>query len=406
LPESQARSRVTQPIEREKILEELQRMLESSLFRRSKRCGMLLQYVVEETLAGRADYLKERAIGVAVFGRKPTYDTNEDPIVRTTAVEVRKRIAQYYHEAGHEGGVQIEVNSGSYVPQFHAPGGTRAAGAMGKAEAAGSAPAAPVAASRLRTRTVVIGATALALSLCAIGIVVARSLTFERRSPLDAFWAPLTRADGVILAMGDISELSGGPGAPKAPSFSETSQGDRVGFADGMTMARVAAVLQSHGTKFEIRRAGSLNLRDLRRSPAVLIGEMNNPWTRLVEGDMRFRFVWDQANHVVRLVDQQDPGKPLWQVDWNSPYSSLGEDRAIISRVVDPRTEHAVLVLAGCGRDGTAVAGEFVTEQKYLDLLVGRAPRGWSNKNMQIVIATDLINGNSGPPRIIATYFW
>src|SRR5215831_17489006 len=102
---------------REHILDELRRMLESALFRRSKRCGMLLQYVVEETLEGRAENLKERAIGIAVFGRKPTYDTNEDPIVRTTAVEVRKRIAQYYHETGHDSEVQIELTSGSYVPQ-------------------------------------------------------------------------------------------------------------------------------------------------------------------------------------------------------------------------------------------------------------------------------------------------
>jgi hypothetical protein len=121
---------------------------------------------------------------------------------------------------------------------------------------------------------------------------------------------------------------------------------------------------------------------------------------------MRFRFAWDESSHVVQLQDTQNPGKPVWQVDWNAPYSRLNEDRAIISRVVDPRTEHAVVVLAGCGRDGTAAAGEFVTEKKYLDGLAARAPQGWSRKNMRVVIATDLINGNSGPPRIIVTHFW
>ena len=67
------------------ILEELDRMVKSPLFRRSRRCGMLLEYVVRETLDNRGENLKERAIGVAVFGRTPTYDTNEDPIVRTPA---------------------------------------------------------------------------------------------------------------------------------------------------------------------------------------------------------------------------------------------------------------------------------------------------------------------------------
>jgi hypothetical protein len=65
-----------------------------------------------------------------------------------------------------------------------------------------------------------------------------------------------------------------------------------------------------------------------------------------------------------------------------------------------------VLLLAGFGRDGTAAAGEFVTEPKYLEPLASRAPSGWSGKNLQVVIATDLINGSCGPPRIVATYFW
>lgn len=169
---------------------------------------------------------------------------------------------------------------------------------------------------------------------------------------------------------------------------------------------RVSALLGAAGRKLEIRRAGSLTLADLRRWPAVLIGEMNNPWTRLIEGDMRFRFNWDVGSGVVRLLDQRHPGQPLWTLDWNTPYSRLREDRAIVTRIVDPRTEHAVLVLAGCGRDGTTAAGEFVSEPRYLQTLAERAPRGWSRRNLQVVIATDLISGHSGPPRIVATHFW
>jgi hypothetical protein len=69
-----------------------------------------------------------------------------------------------------------------------------------------------------------------------------------------------------------------------------------------------------------------------------------------------------------------------------------------ITRVVDPRTEYAVLVLAGCGRDGTTAAGVFVSEPKYMEALAAQAPPGWSRRNLQVAIATDLIKVIPGFP--------
>jgi hypothetical protein len=77
------------------IREQLNRILADSLFRNSRRYPKLLRYVVDTTLAGREDSLKERTLGVEVFGKAPDYDTNEDHIVRSTAAEVRKRLIQY-----------------------------------------------------------------------------------------------------------------------------------------------------------------------------------------------------------------------------------------------------------------------------------------------------------------------
>ena len=70
---------------------------------------------------GNVDQLKERTLGIEVFGRELDYDTNIDHIVRSTAGEIRKRIAQYYHEPGHESEIRIDLPSGSYVPEFHWP---------------------------------------------------------------------------------------------------------------------------------------------------------------------------------------------------------------------------------------------------------------------------------------------
>src|SRR3977135_1103528 len=104
--------------ERSAIHEQLERILASPLFKNSKRYPNLLRYVVERTLDGHNRELKERTLGVEVFAREPEYDTNLDPVVRTTAAEIRKRLAQYYQDPSHEGQLRIDLPLGSYAPEF------------------------------------------------------------------------------------------------------------------------------------------------------------------------------------------------------------------------------------------------------------------------------------------------
>ncbi len=108
-------------IDAPKIREQLERLLAHPLFANSKRYPALLAYTVEQTLLGNAAELKERSIGVEVFGRSPTYDANADPVVRITAGEVRKRLTQYYYDPTHRGELVIELPIGSYVPSFRGP---------------------------------------------------------------------------------------------------------------------------------------------------------------------------------------------------------------------------------------------------------------------------------------------
>src|SRR6201996_269769 len=103
------------------VREQLKRLLAHPLFANSKRYPVLLAYTVEQTLLGRAGELKERTIGVEAFGREPSYDVNLDPVVRTTAAEVRKRLIQYYYNTDHAGELLIELPVGSYIPSFREP---------------------------------------------------------------------------------------------------------------------------------------------------------------------------------------------------------------------------------------------------------------------------------------------
>src|SRR5580693_6078244 len=104
--------------ERAEVQRQLERLLGNPHFSNSKRFPSFLRFIVQEELEGRGDQLKERTLGIEVFGRDPGYDTTSDPIVRVTAAEIRKRIAQYYQESGHADELRISLPPGSYVPHF------------------------------------------------------------------------------------------------------------------------------------------------------------------------------------------------------------------------------------------------------------------------------------------------
>ena len=93
-------------------------MLSSHEFRSSKRSQEFLRYVVEHALSGRTEMLKERIIGIEVFGRPTTYDPSDDASVRVKAGEVRKRLGLDYSEEGAHNPARIELPSGTYIPEF------------------------------------------------------------------------------------------------------------------------------------------------------------------------------------------------------------------------------------------------------------------------------------------------
>src|SRR5579871_1232674 len=104
---------------RQAVKEELHRLVESPAFRTSKRCREFLEYIVEHTVNGPSGTLKERSIGMELFELPPDFDTGQHTIVRVTANEVRKRLAQHYLAAnGASHLVRIDLPPGSYSAEF------------------------------------------------------------------------------------------------------------------------------------------------------------------------------------------------------------------------------------------------------------------------------------------------
>jgi Tol biopolymer transport system component len=147
-------------------------ILSSRPFAQSPRMRRLLTFIVEKSLAGEVDELKESVIGLEVFDREPTYNPKTDPVVRNEARRLRSKLQEYYQDGGPVGTIRIEVPVGAYVPVFHAPDIAPAIAAP--PPAAPPPPALP--APRLRRKVFLFAATGLALlTLAGSAVLMSRS---------------------------------------------------------------------------------------------------------------------------------------------------------------------------------------------------------------------------------------
>src|ERR1700689_85657 len=100
------------------LQQHLKAVIEGDVFKGSHRSGQFLQYIVDQAIAGQFENLKERVIGMELFGRSASFDTGDDAIVRVTASDVRKRLLQHYGRPGATSGFRISLPSGSYIPEI------------------------------------------------------------------------------------------------------------------------------------------------------------------------------------------------------------------------------------------------------------------------------------------------
>ncbi|MBI5086270.1 MAG: hypothetical protein HZB13_16945, partial [Acidobacteria bacterium] len=148
----------------------------------------------------------------------------------------------------------------------------------------------------------------------------------------------------------------------------------------------------------------STSLTDFRAGPVILVGAFNNDWTKRLFARTRFTFV--RQNKAYCLQDARKPEDRSRCIDYGLPYLQLTEDFAIVSRVFDPDTGKVVVNAAGLTGFGTAETGEFLSDEDNLAPVLKIAPPGWEKLNLQIVLATKVIQGSSGHPRIVDVHVW
>lgn len=399
--------------DREAVREQVGRILSSTLFRNSKRFPAFLRYTVDHALAS-PDPLKERTIGHQVFARDPGYDTGQDPVVRMTAAEVRKRLAQYYQQTEHQAELIVAFQPGSYVPEFFQPPAPPA-GPEPVVKAPETGP--PVEATRgWRTfpLSVMVPAALATLATVLLLIVLAagRPNTIQDNA-VARFWAPLVSSSSpVLICIGDPSrprdqpEASAGQGSenPEDLTIPDFLRGNSVRYTDAVSVALISGELRSRGKDFRVRRPSATELKDLRDGPVVLVGGFNNPWTLKLSEGLRFTLASNADAPYIR--DREHPENRQWQSE--SPrrlLRELKETYGLITRANDPATGHTVLTVSGLVL-GTASAAECLLDADCLAAAEQLAAATPDQHNLQVVVSAPVIGVDTGAPRVVAAYAW
>jgi len=403
-------------LEKAAVHQQLEKLLATPLFNSSKRYPSFLKYVVTHSLAGQTDQLKERILGVEIFGRSADYDTNSDPIVRVTAAEIRKRIELYYQDPKHSQEIRLYLPAGSYAPQYSWPG--RPAGltsALSPSQTDETHTAHPTGAEAPAAHSV---RTAIKGWQYALGLLllllagVATAVWYASRPPaLKQFWEPFVKSsEPVLFCIADQSQYSTIRLRDAADPQREITLNDSmvtIIIDDVSPLVNMAGLLRTYGKTYRVQGEASTSLTDLRRGPSVFIGAFDNGWTLRLTSPLRFHFANDRDMTQFWIEDRANPSNRGWMLD-RSVQQQTGtyKDYAIVARIVDPNTDQFVVVAAGIGRGGTVAAGEFLVDANRMEDLLRQVPQNWKQKNMEIVLETQVIQGRSGPPRITAVHVW
>ena len=393
------------------VRKQLERLLENPYFSHSKRFPTFLRFVVEQTLAGVAEKIKERSLGIEIFGRDADYDTASDPIVRVTAAEIRKRVAQYYQDESHRDELRILLPSGSYIPQFRWPKESEeiALPDEGPDELEPGTQSSPSVAHRQRHSSLVLALTCVLAGLISVGGVLIWQA--YHRSAFDFFWQPVLKSrDPVLLCIADQLQYSSIVLRDAAEPTRQVLLSDKltaIVVDDVYATVKVAGILQSSGKQYTVKGEGATNLEDLRNGPTVSVGAFDNAWTLRLTRDLRFHFANDANMTKMSIVDSMAPSQSHWVVDRSVQMATHNyRDYAIVARFTDGNTGKLTVILAGISRGGTIAAGEFLTDPDDLAQLQRAAQAAGDKKNMEIVLSTETIDDKPGSPKMEAAYFW
>jgi hypothetical protein len=435
----------------------LESVLGSTLLNRSLRLRRFLSYVVEESLQDDAALFTEQRIGVALFGRRPSYDTGADNIVRVNATELRKRLEQFYAGEGVAEALIIEIPRGSYKPVFVRRIPVPAEAAI-EPPASLEAPVEPIPAIAampsvalpapngviLPSKTAASGTwQTRALSIAVVlfaglaAVQTYRARVLERRlepwrtqPALRTMWQNFFSGEAeTTIVLADTSfamaqDVSGYRltlddyqrrryGAVAQQYIAQTSEGRASASVLSLLFSRYSG---SIGDFYTARRIlawqpaspalKSQFARDftgemLRHDSAILLGSTrSNPWVEPFQRRLSYHLQSSaDGNSIEVQVDAPQPGEQAVYATSSDPNRTDGF--CIIALMPSLSGPGKTMIIAGTDSQATEAGGDFVTQESTLEQLQARLSSS-SFGNFQVLLRTSRTAGSPLAAEIVS----
>jgi hypothetical protein len=430
-------------------------------FRGSHRSAQFLRYVVNRSVNGHCGELKERLIGVELFGRSPSYDTGEDAIVRVTASDVRRRLLQHYGRCGTGSEFRIRLPLGTYIPEI-----ARSAPAVPvqmEAEArAGSPPVATPGSSA--TPDALVPSTPQTdrqepvggeqeqppslsparrpwiqriVLLCCLGLAAYAAFalwrtTHSARSDTDSNWGMLfgsqlstklitsdpniveiQRLTGQSITLSDYANQryvpDPGKAAPQLKPYTAMLLADEAADVDtGVAVAVAEWMDRAQAGRLAIQSARSLRFSDLLKDGNfILLGSpRSNPWALYYSDHLDFRFFFDPGSRQ-EIVENLHPrsGESTRYVP-TALGNATGQSYAVASYLRNPDHLGHVLLIAGANAEGTEAVANLMTNSAALSEVMSRCGlrHQTPTPNFQFLLQLNTMAGSPEHSAVIACH--
>jgi len=401
-----------QIVERERYLNQIEKLVHSHTLRKAESLCKLLRYLAEHELSQPGTSLKEYQIATEVFGRPDDFDPQADSAVRVQAGRLRLKLLDYYNHEGAADSIVVEVPNGSYSLIFHEREVSIAAVAHGPVEVPhpAAAPIVPEKPRRWVVATVVVS-SALLVAIIAIALLIMalssaradKSSGVTTSAAMRAFWSPFASSPYAPWVIFSNAAFVGRP--ETGMRYLDRTRDSRplildhyTGVGEVLAVHELDQVFNRLNHPVRVKRGSLFSLDDANDNDLIFVGSPAENLTLLdLPGSQEFVFTRaNSGTHKGELAIRNVHPEP-GQADVYYPSDSsepLEEDYAIVALVHGLNPARHVMILAGTTTIGTQAAVEYVSEKDSVEeLMRNLSPHGEDIKPFEALLRVKVTRG-------------